>query len=138
MKILNIYLSLGYNYLTTKKLAINTPPGYITASYYEFIDSVYEINNNITYGRNLVLNTFCLAALDFEYLKIFDEINVKGNSLYARFRIKDKKDNISSNTIIDYNVYDYDNNDYTYNFKKELRYSHNLYNLVTKGYFKRL
>lgn len=105
------------------------------------IYSLDEFNNAIDKIKNeekefCIINTYCLAALDFNYFKLFDKIEVVGKYMEAEFIIKDKE-NLSTldNAIIDYYVYDHQRNDFTYLFEKELRYSHNLYNLVTRGYF---
>ena len=122
MKLLNVYL-----YKSSVR--------YMTYSLDEFNNAIDKIIENKEKDF-CILNTYCLAALDFNYFKIFDKIQVLGKYMEAEFIIKDKENlDILDNAIIDYHVYDHQRNDFTYLFEKELRYSHNLYNLVTRGYF---
>lgn len=79
--------------------------------------------------KNLDLHTTCLAALDFDYLSIFDKIIVYGKYKYATFEFDKCRHN-----IIDYHVYDYNDNEIK-KYDKELRYAHNLYKLVIRGFF---
>lgn len=137
MKTLNIYLC---DYINDKYKFESVQ--LITKSYNEFNKSIESIlgddNDNIfkiLYTMDYPINTYCLSALDFKYLNIFDEINVKGEYFYATFKIEGDKKEITPNTIINYDVYNYKNSK-CYFYEKEIKYYHNLYNLVTRGYFK--
>ena len=98
-----------------------------------FLDAVEVYKPN--HGINLILNTTCLAALNFDYFKIFDEIKVIGRYKYTIFTPKNDKDHLIK-SIIENHTYYTNNNEEIENYcKKEIRYAHNLYNLILRGLF---
>lgn len=78
------------------------------------------------------LYTTCLAALDFDYLGLFDKIVVYGKYKYAVFTFKKDSDN-----FIEYHIYNIKNDEEFIgeNFR-EFRKAHNLYKLILSDYFK--
>lgn len=119
----------------------NTHPDLHFGSQSIYIDNLNGFNKAIKLYINPVkeiydvlektsLKTTCLAALNFDYLNIFDKIIVYGDHKYVIFIPKDKND-ISE---IDFHVFNYRNEEVT-TYEKSIRCVHNLYNLIVRGDF---
>lgn len=113
MKILRIFL-------------YETNEDQIIKDLYSFNECIDKLTKDLT-NKSLCINTYCLAALDFNYFDIFDQIIVYDKSKYIIFER-------GENNIINVNSYDYNGNKVTVT-DKEIRYAHNLYKLVVHGHF---